>query len=75
MRFLGNKTRMLKNIDSFIEENKINGKTFCDLFAGSGSVSDHYKDRFKIIANDMLVSSSIITSAKIRNADCPKFEK
>ncbi len=73
MRFLGNKTRMLKNINAVIEENNISGSTFCDLFAGSGSVGDFFKDRFTIIANDYLSCLSIINKAKLENNQTPKF--
>jgi len=49
MRYLGNKTRMINNIDAFISELSIKGETFNDLFAGSSSVADHFKDRYKIL--------------------------
>lgn len=74
MRYLGNKTRMLQNIDSFIQELHIKGETFCDLFAGSASVADHFKDRYKIIANDLLVSSYYFAKAKISNSEIPHFD-
>ena len=73
MRFLGNKTRMLANIRYVIEENDIKGEVFCDLFAGSGSVGDALKDRFKIISNDILYSSYVINKAKLRNESIPAF--
>lgn len=75
MRFLGNKTRMIPNIARFIEELNLCGNTFCDLFAGSGSVADYFKDKYKIIANDLLASSYIFVSAKARNGQIPKFSK
>ena len=56
MRFLGNKTRMLSNIQSVMDENNITGEVFCDLFAGSGSVGDFFKSKFKVISNDYLYS-------------------
>lgn len=74
MRYLGNKTRMLNNIEAFINELKIEGEVFCDLFSGSASVGDHFKDRFKIICNDTLMSSCCFSAAKIMNADTPSFE-
>lgn len=73
MRFLGNKTRMLENINFVIEDNKIIGETFCDLFAGSGTVGDFFKDRFSIISNDFLQCLSIISKAKLENSSVPKF--
>ena len=48
MRYLGNKARMINNIESFIDELGITGKVFCDLFTGSASVADFFKDRYKI---------------------------
>lgn len=75
MRFLGNKTRMLKNIQYVINENNIKGETFCDLFAGSGSVGDFFKDSFKIISNDYLYSLSIINKAKLSNSELPSFSE
>ena len=73
MRFLGNKTRMLENIQYVLDENNINGEVFCDLFAGSGSVGDYLKDRFKIVSNDYLYSLSIINKAKLSNETMPNF--
>lgn len=74
MRYLGNKTRMLENINFVMLDNDINDGIFCDLFAGSGSVGDFFKDRFKIISNDFLHSLSIVNKAKLENMDIPKFK-
>ena len=73
MRFLGNKTRMLENINSVIEQNNIKGKTFCDLFSGSGSVGDYFKEQYNIISNDFLYCLSIISKAKLENKTIPNF--
>lgn len=73
MRFLGNKTRMLENINSVIEQNNITGKTFCDLFSGSGSVGDYFKEKYNIISNDFLYCLSIISKAKLENKATPNF--
>ena len=73
MRFLGNKTRMLENLDEFIKKHNIKGKIFCDLFTGSSSVADHFKDRYQIIANDLLTSSCYYAKAKIYNSNVPEF--
>lgn len=73
MRFLGNKTRMLENINWVIEQNNITGKTFCDLFSGSGSVGDYYKEKYNIISNDFLYCLSIISKAKLENKTTPNF--
>ncbi len=74
MRYLGNKTRMLENINSVILDNNITEGVFCDLFAGSGSVGDYFKERFQIISNDFLHSLSIVNKAKLENKDVPSFK-
>ena len=74
MRYLGNKTRMLENINSVILDNNITEGDFCDLFAGSGSVGDYFKERFQIISNDYLHSLSIVNKAKLENKDIPSFK-
>lgn len=74
MRYLGNKTRMLENINSVILDNNITEGVFCDLFAGSGSVGDYFKERFQIISNDFLHSLSIVNKAKLENKDIPSFK-
>lgn len=74
MRYLGNKTRMLENINSVILDNNITEGIFCDLFAGSGSVGDYFKERFQIISNDFLHSLSIVNKAKLENNDIPTFK-
>lgn len=73
MRFIGNKTRMLENINAVIRENGIEGGVFCDLFAGSGAVGDYFKDRFSVIANDYMSCLSIINGAKLENCRIPEF--
>jgi adenine-specific DNA-methyltransferase len=75
MRYIGNKTRLLKNIKEFIEENKIKGKIFCDIFAGTSSVGDNFKSEYKIISNDLLTSSYCIAKAKLLNNKIPDFKK
>lgn len=74
MRFLGNKTRMLKHIDHVIADNHIGGRVFCDAFSGTCAVGDYFKGRYSIIANDFLYSLSVIAKAKLENSVCPAFE-
>lgn len=75
MRYLGNKQRLLTFIESVIEKYNIEGESFADLFAGTSSVGDFFKDRYNIISNDFLYYSYIISLAKINNKDVPNFEK
>lgn len=74
MRYLGNKTRMLHNIDYILQDNDIEGEIFCDLFAGSGAVGDYLKDKYRIISNDFLFSMSVINHAKLENNNIPSFD-
>ena len=65
MRYIGNKNRILNHIDKLIEDKQIKGGTFADLFTGTGSVADHFKDRFEIVTNDLLYYASVFSEAKI----------
>lgn len=75
MRYLGNKTKLLHFIDSVIEKYDIKGEVFADLFAGTGSVSDYFKGRYRIIANDYMAFSSILCKARLLNKEQPKFDR
>lgn len=75
MRYLGNKTRLLGHINQLIEDKHITGGVFADLFTGTGSVADHFKDRFQIITNDLLRYASLFSEAKVSFSEIPKFTK
>ena len=75
MRYIGNKTRLLGQIDNLICEKGITKGKFADLFTGTGSVADHFKDKFTIIANDIEHYSSVFAEAKIKNASTKKKKK
>lgn len=75
MRFIGNKTRILPHIKNLMDEHELNTGTFVDLFAGSGSVGDYFKDKFKIISNDMLYCTSVFAEAKTSYGLPPSFDK
>lgn len=68
MRYIGNKTKILDELDEFLIKNKLDkkGSKFCDLFAGTCTVGDHFKDRFEIIANDTLYFSFVISNGKLK---------
>lgn len=76
MRFIGNKTSLLNNIEQLIEERcKEENYTFCDLFSGTASVGRYFKNKYKIISNDMLYFSYILQMATIQNNEIPQFKK
>lgn len=62
-RYLGSKTKLLSFIDSVLETEKIEFDSFADIFAGTGTVANHFHNRSKIIVNDILDSNSHIYTA------------
>lgn len=76
MRYIGNKTNLLENINQVIKDNcQGDEKSFCDLFSGTASVARYFKNRYRIISNDLLYFSYILQRATISNNEIPKFEK
>lgn len=75
MRYIGNKSKHLQEIHNVIKSNDISGNIFCDLFSGSGSVSEYFSDYYKIISNDFLYFSYSIVMSKIGVSNNLKFEK
>ena len=75
MRYIGNKTKLLNEIQKILAEKGVlrQGYTFCDIFAGTGSVGDYFKDKFRIIANDSLYAAYAISAAKLIST--AKFDK
>ena len=47
MRYLGNKTKLLDFIESVIKKYNIEGEVFADLFSGTSSVGDFFKDKYE----------------------------
>jgi adenine-specific DNA-methyltransferase len=75
MRFIGCKKNLLNNIDLFINSKCKNSQVFCDLYAGTGTVSNYFKNKYKIISNDILYFSFCILKGTIELNETPKFEK
>lgn len=67
MRFIGNKTNLLNDIQKVIKENCDGSeKVFCDLFSGTSSVARFFKNEYKIISNDMLYFSYVLQRQQFR---------
>lgn len=67
MRYIGSKTKLLPAIQELLED-KVSvqhGLTFCDLFAGTSTVGDYFKDRYRIIANDSLFAAYALSRGKL----------
>ena len=79
MRYIGNKDKLL----DFLSENILNLNlkkidTFVDVFSGTGTVSNFFKNKFNILACELLYSSYIISKSKLEltndNVDLKKME-
>ncbi|MCD7780094.1 MAG: DNA adenine methylase [Candidatus Gastranaerophilales bacterium] len=77
MRYIGNKTNLLKNIEIFIEEKipKKDNMIFCDLFSGTASVARYFKQQYQIISNDVLYFSYVLQKSTIELNKKPHFDK
>lgn len=74
MRYIGNKKRLIENINSFIDKNvKEYCYDFCDIFAGTGSVGNFFQNRYRITSNDYLHYSYILNKGLLCGEN--KFEK
>ena len=60
-RYIGNKTKLTDWIMYVIHTEVPDAKTFCDIFAGTGSVANQALNTYsKVIINDFLISNNII---------------
>jgi len=76
MRFIGCKENLLDFIETFVKQKDIRGNTFCDLFAGTGSVAKRFKKLgYKIISSDLLYFSYVLQKVYIEQNQYPKFVK
>lgn len=75
MRYIGSKKLLLKDIERVIDENVASAESFCDVFSGTVSVAKYFKNRYKIISNDLLGFSYFIQKGFIENNKVPTFER
>ncbi len=58
MRLIGNKTKLLPAIERFLQRRGVHGGRLLDPFAGTGSVSRHFRGLgFQVRSNDLMWSS------------------
>lgn len=67
-RYLGNKYSLTNFIEKIVKENCKNINTVADVFSGTGSVSDIFKDR-ELITNDLLYCNYISNYAWFSSED------
>lgn len=75
MRYIGNKSKLLSEIDNLLIEKGIKkqGAVFCDLFSGTATVGGYYSGFYRIIANDTLDFSYEFSNGVLLGAK-PKFK-
>ena len=74
MRLIGNKTRLLGEIEGLLAERGIRRGTLIDIFSGTASVGRHFKSKgFRVIANDALPMCYTKAVHEIETGACPSF--
>ncbi len=66
VHYLGSKLRILDFIKSVADEVDPKKNGICDLFSGSGSVSQHFSPERKVVSVDIQQYSSVICSALLK---------
>lgn len=78
MNYIGSKKSLIDFIDEVVTEvveSKDKGLIFADLFAGTGTVGYHFKQKgFQIIANDIQFYSYVLNKRIIETNENLKFE-
>jgi adenine-specific DNA-methyltransferase len=75
MRLIGNKTRLLGEIERLLAERGLRGGTLIDIFSGTSSVGRHFKRLgFRVIANDRLSLCYTQAVAGLVVSRTPRFE-
>ena len=76
MRLIGNKTRLLGEIERFLSDRGVRGGTLFDVFCGTASVSRHFKALgFRVVANDHLSMCYTKAVADVEVSEYPALEK
>ena len=77
MRYLGNKTKLLPEIDSLLWQHAelSQNPVLLDVFAGTGAVSKHFKSHFRVLSNDYMTYSFHLLNGHALCHQQPKFKK
>jgi adenine-specific DNA methylase len=71
IQYLGSKLKLLRNIETHVE-NIVSGDVLCDLFCGSGVVSNYMSHKYKMIACDVQEYSSNIVKSLLSSTELPE---
>ncbi len=76
MRYIGSKKQLLPEIKEMIDKHSNGGEEiFLDLFAGTNSVANYFKQFYTVYSNDILYFSYVNAKATIENNFRPSFSK
>ncbi len=75
MRFIGSKNNLLSEIHLMIENSCTGAESFCDIFSGTSVVARSFKNKYRILSNDLLHFSYVLQKATIENNKQPQFKK
>ncbi len=76
MRLIGNKTKLLPAIEQFLRGRGVEGGTLLDVFAGTGSVAQHFRRAgFRVRTNDLLRASWIRQRVYVEQTRYPTFAR
>lgn len=74
MRYLGNKTKLLGEIDGFMRKCDVRGETFLDVFSGTTSVARHFRRQgWRVHSNDISAASYARQRAYVSLGSEPKL--
>ena len=74
MRYLGNKTKLLGEIDAFMRKLDVQGRVFLDVFSGTTSVARHFrKQGWRVHSNDISAASYVCQRTYVSLAKEPKL--
>ncbi|MEZ6188804.1 MAG: DNA adenine methylase [Planctomycetota bacterium] len=75
MRLIGNKTKLLGQIEGFLAERGVHEGSFLDVFAGTASVGRHFRRLgFTVHTNDLLAASYARQRATVTLGRCPRLK-
>ncbi|MCZ6689684.1 MAG: DNA adenine methylase [Planctomycetota bacterium] len=74
MRYIGNKTRLLGDIEAFAEDMGATGRSVLDVFAGTAAVARRFKERgYRVYSNDNMMYSYVLQKAYVEPTRVPAF--
>ena len=74
MRLIGNKTKLLGEIERLLGDSGIDGGTLIDIFSGTSCVGRHFKKRgYRVVANDAMAACWVQALASVEVSRYPAF--